>query len=175
MNKYRHQHDVIVYYDPADPQQAALEPGNIGDLFIPLILGVFMAFVGLFLLFQLPSEVTVQDMDSYYQQGVSYQKRGRRDLAHSEYNKMIVMYPNLVKGYSSRGNLYLQEGKWDEAIADLTIAIGIDPSDGSIYFNRANAYLGKNQYNQALADLERAKDMGYNVNPEILEKIRKGI
>ncbi|MDE1920265.1 MAG: DUF3592 domain-containing protein [Candidatus Omnitrophica bacterium] len=33
MNKYRWHREVTVYYNPAAPQQAYLEPWNLGDLF----------------------------------------------------------------------------------------------------------------------------------------------
>ena len=69
MNKYRHQHKVVVYYNPANPQQAVLEPANIGDILIPLMVGVLLALGGLFILYQQSLEVKTGDIDSYFQQG----------------------------------------------------------------------------------------------------------
>ena len=86
-----------------------------------------------------------------------------------------MINPNIAQGHRARGSLYLQQGEWDLAIVDLDKALKIDPTDASIYFNRANAYLGKKQYDKALVDMLRAKEMGYKVNPGILEEIKRGL
>jgi tetratricopeptide (TPR) repeat protein len=172
MNKYRHQHGVIVYYDPANPQEAILEPGNIGDIFIPLLVGGLLAFVGLVFLFEQSSEFKVRGADNHLHWGNIYQKQGKLEQALVEFNKIIEISPNLAQGYKSRGNLYLQQANWDEAITDFNQAISIDPTEARIHFNRANAYLGKKKYDKAWEGMQKAMEMGFKVKPEILEEIK---
>jgi hypothetical protein len=43
---YRSGQDVTVYYDPADPAQAVLQPGVNWGTYVPLILGAFFLLCG---------------------------------------------------------------------------------------------------------------------------------
>jgi tetratricopeptide (TPR) repeat protein len=175
MNKYRHQRNVMVYYNSQDPEQAILEPANIGDMTIPLMMGGLFAFLGMFALYQQSLEIKTRGIESYLYQGQSYQKQGRFNEALMEFNKIIELRPHIIIGYFSRGCLYLQEDRWDEAIADLNQAMRIDPTDPLIRFNRGNAYIGKKQYDKAWEDMQKAMDMGFKVKPEILENLKKNM
>lgn len=175
MNKYRHHHEVPVYYDPSDPGRSVLEPGNIGDIYIPLMLGGLCAFLGLFLLYDQSLEVKPHAQDNYLYWANAYHKRGKYAEALKEYNKFIEIYPNLAQGYKSRGDLFFQLEQWEQAVADFTQAILIDPTDASVYFYRANAFLRQEQYSKAAADAQKAQELGLKINPEILSKIQKGL
>jgi tetratricopeptide (TPR) repeat protein len=175
MNKYRHHHDVTVYYNPANPKEAVLEPSNIGDILTPLMVGGLLALVGLFFLFEQFSEFKIQGAENHLHWGNIYQKQRKFDQALNEFNKIVEISPNLAQGYKSRGSLYLQQGKWDLAIADFNQAISIDPIDALVYFNRANAYVGQKQYDKALGSMQKAMELGFKVKPEILEEIKKGL
>ncbi len=172
MNKYRRQHQVTVFYNPANPQQAVLEPANIGDINIPLMVGVLLVFLWMFAFFDQPVEVNTRWGSDYSSRGNTFQKQGKLDEALNEFNKIIELNPRLVQGYKSRGGLYLQQGKWDDAITDFNQVLLIDPVDASVYFNRANAYLGKEQYDKAWEDMQKAMELGLKVKPEILERIK---
>ena len=48
MNKYRREHEVTVFYDPKNPQEAVLQPGYIGgDFYIILMIGGLLALGGI--------------------------------------------------------------------------------------------------------------------------------
>jgi tetratricopeptide (TPR) repeat protein len=173
LNKYRHQHEVSVYYDPADPQKAMLEPANVGGIFIPLIIGGLVSFLGLFFIYQRSLELNLQGTENYLHQGRVYQRRGKFEEALIEFNRVIEMNPRLVMGYIGRGGLYLQQEHWDLAIADFDQALSIAPDLGPVYFSRANAYIGKKEWHMAMEDMLKAVEMGYIVNPEIFENIQK--
>ncbi len=175
MNKYRRQDEVMVYYDPINPQQAVLEPGYIGDIFMPLAAGGLLLILSLFIFFDQSFEINIHERDNHLYWGNAYQRKGKFAEALNQFNQVILLSPNLIQGYKSRGNLYLQQGKWDEAIADLSKAIVIDPTDAGVYFNRANAYLGKKEYYSAQLDMKMAMDKGFKVSPEILQEIKKGL
>ncbi len=131
MNKYRRQHQVMVYYDPAHPQRSVLEPANIGDILTPLVAGGLLAFLGLFFLYSKSLEIN-RDALSYLYQGQIYQDQKKWDEALREYSGFIKIDPHIAVGYINRGNVYVQKKDWDKAIADLTQALAIDPGDASV-------------------------------------------
>jgi len=47
VDKYYVNEDISVYYDPANPAQAVLEPGKIGGIFIIFAVGALFLVVGL--------------------------------------------------------------------------------------------------------------------------------
>jgi tetratricopeptide (TPR) repeat protein len=172
MNKYRRLHEVPVYYNLKNPQESVLQPGYIGDIYIPLILGAFLAFGGIFIFFRQSLEFN-HEKSNYIHQGFIYQNQEKFEEALLEYTRAIRINPSSPLGYSHRGNLYLQQKSWDKAIADFNQALAIDPKDALIYFSLANAYLGKKQYDKALVNMNKTKENGFNVAPEILEDIKK--
>jgi len=175
MNKYRHQHKVSVYYNPAYPQESILEPANIGDISIPVMLGGLLAIVGFVLLYDQTIEPKTPGVGNHLHSGRVYQKQGKFDLALNEFNKSIALSPQLVEGYKCRGVLYLQRLEWDLAIADFNHALEYDPTDGSVYFNQANAYRGKKDFNKAWELMQKAMVRGVKVNPDILKDIQRGL
>ena len=175
MNRYRHQHQVVVYYDPTNPQQSVLEPANIGDISIPLMVGILLVFLGIFFLYDEIFAVRNRGAEKHLEWGIGYQKQGRFNEALIEFNNFIELSPNLVEGYKNRGDLYLQLNDWDHALSDLNQAVRIDPTDAFIYFSRGKAYLGKRQHYKAWTDMQKAMEMGFKVNPVILEEIKRGL
>lgn len=175
MNKYRKQHEVTVYYDPANPAKALLEPGDIGEIAWPLLIGGLLVFFGFYFLFNESIEVKPHRDDMHIRRGDAYRKQNKFHAALYEYNKYLEVNPSLAQGYKSRGELYLEQGYWDQAIANFDQASMIDPGDGRIYYNRANAYLGKRQCDKAWDDMQKAIELGIIVKPEILAEIQKGL
>ena len=106
---------------------------------------------------------------------ISIKVKGKFEEALLEYNYAIKVNPSSALGYRRRANLYLQQKNWDKAVADLNQAISIDPKDALTYFSLANAYLDKKQYDKAWINMNKAKENGFNVNPEILEGIKKNL
>lgn len=172
MNSYRRQHEVTVYYDPVDPREAVLEPGDNGDVILPLLIGGILAFLGLSNLFGRSLEFQ-RGVDSYIHQGFVYENQGKIAEALREYSNAIRIDPYFAPGYSSRGELYLQQKDWDRAITDLKRALEIDLKNGAAYFALAKAYLGKKEYDLALVNMNKAREVGFPVGPEILEDIKK--
>lgn len=171
MNKYRRLHEAPVYYDPKDPKESVLQPGYTGEIYIPFIMGAFLAFGGIFILYSQSLEFN-HGKSNYIHRGHIYQNQEKFEEALLEYTQAIRINPSSSLGYSHRGNLYLQQKSWDKAIADFNQALAIDPEDALIYFSLANAYLGKKQYDKAWANMNKAKENGFNVAPEILEELR---
>ncbi len=174
INKFRPHHGVIVYYDPKNPQEAVLEPGKIGSIFMPLMaVGGLCAFFGLFFFYGKSLEINPYPTAAYMHRGYIYQNEGNLDQALLEYNKAIEINPNFAMSYINRGSIYYQKGNLDQATADFNKAIEINPHDALAYVARAKAYLSQQQYDKAWTDVHKAMAMGFNVSPATLENLKK--
>jgi tetratricopeptide (TPR) repeat protein len=172
LNKYRRQPEVTVFYDPRNPQEAFLEPGNIGSISLILILGGLLALGGILISYRQSLELNHKD-SGYIHQGDIYQNQGKLAEALLEYDYAVRSNPNSVVGYSRRGGLYLQQQNWGSAIADFNRAVEIAPHDALSYFALGKAYVGNKEYDKALGYMYKAMDNGFHVEPEILESIKK--
>ena len=171
MNKYRRLNEVTVYYNPHNPLQSVLEPEDIGDIIIPVMVGGLLVFCGLLGFYKRPLDLK-RGRESLVYQGQIYQDQGKTEEALWHYTEAIRSNPNLAMGYSNRGSIFIQQKEWDQAIVDFTRAIEIDPNDALAYFAMAKAYVGKQQYDQAWEFSQKALEKGFNVSPEMLEDIK---
>jgi len=171
MNKYRRSQEAAVYYDPANPGEAVLDPGYLGYIFIPMIIGTFLVICGTFTLLSKSLEIH-RGMDSYITQGNIYLEQQKWPDALIEYNQAIAREPHAALGYSSRGTLYLHCKDWDQAILNYQKALAVNPRDGLVYFALAQAYLGKKNYDKAWENLHKAMNNGFRVKSEILESVK---
>jgi len=174
MNKYRRAGEVTVFYNPKDPNQAVLQPGYIGNLFLILIIGGLLVLGGVFVFYSQSLEFKNEDSE-HIRLGDSYKNQGKFEEAFFEYNYAIKIKPSSPMGYRRRGGLYFQDKNWDKAIADFNQAIAIAPKDALTYFSLAKVYLGKKEYDKALDNMHKAMAHGLNVEPGILEDIKKNL
>lgn len=174
MNNFRRHREVMVYYDPKNPQEAVLQPGDTADVYIPLMIGGALTLLGLLALYS-QSLGFNGGIDRKLTQGQIYQDQGRLEEALWQYNQAISMNPNLILGYSNRGGLYLKNESWEMAIADFNHILTIDPNNAFAYFSLGKAYLAKKAYAKALVNIQKAMELGLNVNPTILEDIKKNL
>ena len=175
MNKYRREREVTVFYDPKNPQEAVLQPGYIGDLYMILIIGGLLALGGIFIFYSQSLEISHSEESRYIQQGDIYQNQGKFEEALLAYNYAVRLNPSSIVGYSRRGGLYLQRENWDKAIADFNQVIAMVPNNALAYFSLGNAYLGKKEYDKAWDNMQKAIENGFHVEPEILEGIKKNL
>jgi len=61
----------------------------------------------------------------------------------------------------------------NSAIMVFTAAINDNPKNGSAYYNRAKAYYFKKDYEQSWKDIRKAKALGFAVDEQFLNKLRK--
>ncbi|MEI7999192.1 MAG: DUF3592 domain-containing protein [Candidatus Omnitrophota bacterium] len=174
MNKYRRIHNVNVYYDPKNPNEAVLEPWTVGQIYMRLAAGALSLIFGLVIFYYQSLEFHPKGEGHIYQ-GNIYQNQGRLEDALYEFNQAIKVSPNFALGYRSRAGLYLQQENWDYAIADYNRALVNNANDALVYFAMAKAYIGKKEYDKALAHMYLAMGKGFEVNPDILEDIKKKI
>jgi tetratricopeptide (TPR) repeat protein len=95
--------------------------------------------------------------DGYFARGYYFKERGQLELAISDFDRAIEMYPAHANAYHWRSFCHRKQGNLDEAITDSTKAIELDPSLYAALLNRAFSYRAKGDNKRAEADLDRAK------------------
>ena len=120
-------------------------------------------------------EIDPNIAEIYYHRGVAYTTKGflYLDQAISDFNKAIEIYPRYSEAYRNRGLAYGSEYKYDQAISDFNKAIEINPSDAHAYNGRAIVYFRKQEYQKSWEDVYKAEELGYKVNPDFLEGLKK--
>ena len=111
--------------------------------------------------------------DVYNNRGAAYREQGNFQQAISDYNKALEINPNYAKVYYNRGLAYDEQGKFAQAISDYTKAIKIKPKLSVAYNNRGVVYYKTQDYALAWIDMHKAKSLGFNVNPDFLQKLNK--
>jgi len=174
LHKYRQHHEVPVYYNPKDPNESVLEPGNVDNVYLLLVIGGLLAFMGIFAFYGRSLEYNPKK-ENYIHQGDVYQNQEKFEEAILQYSYAISANPSVSQGYSRRGGVYLQLENWDRAIADFSETVAIDPKDAVAYFALGKAFLGKGRYDLAGANMQKAMDNGFNVDPGIMESIKRNL
>jgi hypothetical protein len=61
----------------------------------------------------------------------------------------------------------------DDWIRESSRKIKFSPRDPNLYISRGQTYSIKGNYGQAIADYTKAKELGYKVDPEFMEELKK--
>jgi len=104
--------------------------------------------------------------------GVAYFSQGRLDEAIYEYKKALAINPNCAETHSNLGSAYGSQGRLDEAISECKKALAINPNYAEAHYNLEVAYYKKGNYKLAIAHCDRALELGYSVNPKILQLLK---
>ncbi len=114
-------------------------------------------------------------VDAYYNRGNLYMKIGEYDSAIDDYSRVIGIRPDYFDAYINRGNAYGRKGSYELAIEDYNRVLGRAPNNRQALYNRAVAYYYLERYKDALRDLQVLKDLGYSVDRDIIEMLKKHI
>lgn len=109
----------------------------------------------------------------YDNRGIAYAKQGNLLHAISDYTRAIGINPHYAKAYGHRGLTYGAQGNFPQAIFDCTKAIEIDSNYADAYYNRGVAYYYEKDYDLAWVDVHKAESLGYTINPEFLNTLKK--
>jgi protein O-mannosyl-transferase len=91
------------------------------------------------------------------------------------YNKAISLKPKDPSYYHNRGNLYLYLRKYSRAIQDFNKALEINPKLKETYYKRSEVYFNLGKYSKALVDVRKAQQLGFIVDPAVIEILEKRI
>ena len=97
--------------------------------------------------------------EAYSNRGNAYQLKGELDLAISDYNQALKLYPTFGRAYNNRGRAYLYKGELDLAMRDLNQAIKLNPRDAKAYDNRAKVYSRKGELDLVIHDLGKVVEL----------------
>ena len=95
-------------------------------------------------------DMNPDNVEAYYNRGVTYHHKGDYDRAIEDYTKTIQLKPDYANAYYNRGLSYDNKGASDRAIEDFTKVIQLDPNDAGAYFNRGLASNDKEDMTEAI-------------------------
>jgi tetratricopeptide (TPR) repeat protein len=118
-------------------------------------------------------EIDPKFENAYINRGNAYANKGQYDQAISDYTKALEIDPRGADTYRNRGLTYAKKGQYNLAISDYTKALEINPMYTRVYINRGEAYYLEREYEKSWKDVEKAKYLGYPIDPEFLDDLRK--
>ena len=134
-----------------------------------------MAYLPLALLFLLllPGLSAAQDVQSYVDQGIKHSQAGRYDQSLQAFDQALKLKPNDPALITFKGIVYYAKGQNDKALKEFEAAIKLNPSFGRAYYQRGMIYFNQEKFHPALEDIQKARNLGYGVDPDFIEMIKR--
>jgi tetratricopeptide (TPR) repeat protein len=111
--------------------------------------------------------------DFRYNKGLFLTQCGRPEEALLAYSEALARDPNHAASYNNRANAFSQLERYEEAVADYRRALALAPGYLAAYRNRAKANYELGRYALAWEDVRRVRELGGEVSPVFLEKLRR--
>ena len=106
---------------------------------------------------------------THYNLGLVYNEKGMVDEAKSEYKTALANNPHLAESLISLGVAYHKKGEFDKAISKYKRVLAINNDYAMAHNNLALSYYSKGNHKLAIKHCDRAMELGYSVNPKLLE------
>jgi tetratricopeptide (TPR) repeat protein len=132
----------------------------------------YLPLVWLFLLL-LPGASPAQNVQSLIDQGMQQSQAGRYDQAIQTFDQALKLKPNDPAITSYKATVYYAKGNNPQALQLCEQIIKQNPSFGRAYYVRSMIYDKQEKYDQAVTDLEKAKSLGYGVDPDFIALMKK--
>ena len=111
----------------------------------------------------------------HFANGHRFCEKGRYERALQELAAAIELDPRDARVYVLRGVVWGRKGQHHQAMQDFTKAIALDPDLAEAYVNRARAHYQMRAYDKAWADVKMCRNLGYKVDPGLLEAIHAAL
>ncbi|WP_289021417.1 tetratricopeptide repeat protein [Desulfobacter postgatei] len=85
--------------------------------------------------------------------------------------KAIIHNKNFIQAYTTLGTAYFMKGLVEEGVKANLQALSVEPNFPIAHNNLAVAYLELNDYKQAIKHCDIAVDLGFEVNPALLDEL----
>jgi tetratricopeptide (TPR) repeat protein len=132
----------------------------------------YAVLVLLFLLL-LPDWSSAQNVQSYIDQGMQASQAGRYDQALQAFDQALKLKPNDPALISYKATVYYAKGDNAQALKLCEQVIKQNPNFGRAYYQRAMILEKQGKFDQAIADLQKAKSLGYGIDPDFIELMKK--
>jgi tetratricopeptide (TPR) repeat protein len=87
--------------------------------------------------------------------------------------KAVRWNPKFVQAFANLANAYLMNGQLEESLEANLKTLELEPNFAVAHNNLAIVFLEKKMYDKAAEHCEKAKTMGYPIQPEIESEIKK--
>ena len=132
----------------------------------------YLPLVWLFLLL-LPGATAAQDVQSFIDQGMQASQAGRYDQALQAFDQALKLKPNDPALISYKATVYYAKGNNATALQLIEQIIKQNPNFGRAYYQRAMIIEKQEKFDQAVADLQKAKSLGYGIDPDFIDLMKK--
>jgi tetratricopeptide (TPR) repeat protein len=129
--------------------------------------------LALLFLLLLPGLSAAQNVQGYVDQGMQASQAGRYDQALQAFDQALKLKPNDPALISYKATVYYAKGNNAQALQLCEQIIKQNPNFGRAYYQRGMIYEKQEKYDQALADLQKAKSLGYGIDPDFIELMKK--
>ncbi|MDR2685265.1 MAG: tetratricopeptide repeat protein [Rickettsiales bacterium] len=119
----------------------------------------------------LTDEQKEQKAQEYILSGVDMLNAGKADLALSEFNSAIALFPNFAPSYVYRGEALFQKTDFAGAMESFETAIAMEPNLTTAWFDKSTLQVKLGDADGALASINSAID-AYNNAPEINKDVQ---
>jgi tetratricopeptide (TPR) repeat protein len=114
-----------------------------------------------------------QGVQALVDRGIENSQKGQYDQAIADFDQALKAKPSDPAVLTYRGVTYYAKGQSERAIQDFEQAIKADPKFGRAYYQRGMVYETLGRYSKALEDLDRARSLGYKVDMDFVEMIKR--
>jgi tetratricopeptide (TPR) repeat protein len=128
----------------------------------------YLPLVWLFLLL-LPGWSAAQNVQSAIDQGIKHSQAGSYDQALQAFDQALKLKPNDPALITYKATVYYAKGNHAQALQLCEQALKLNPNFGRAYYQRGMVYHSQEKYPQALEDLQKAKSLGYGIDPDFIE------
>jgi tetratricopeptide (TPR) repeat protein len=105
--------------------------------------------------------------------GLLFYQRKQYPEAISNLQHFLKIKPTDADNTNLLGLCYFNQQQPDSALVEFNKAITLNPAQGAFYYNRSLAFNSKKDKDNALSDALKAQQLGYKINPEYIEYLRK--
>jgi tetratricopeptide (TPR) repeat protein len=129
--------------------------------------------LALLCLLLLPGLSAAQDVQSYIDQGIKHSQAGRYDQSLQAFDQALKLKPNDPALITYKATVYYAKGNNAQALQLCEQVIKQNPSFGRAYYQRGMIYQSQEKYHPALEDIQKAKNLGYGVDPDFIELLKR--
>ena len=132
-----------------------------------------IAVLVLLSLLLLPEWSSAQNVQSYIDQGISDSQAGRYDQALQAFDQALKLKPNDPALITYKATVYYAKGNNAQAMQLCEQALKLNPNFARAYNQRGMIYQSQEKYREALPDLQKAKSLGYGIDPDFIDLIKR--